>query len=97
MDRKFQRKKENFVCESCGAEVTGDGYTNHCPICLCSKHVDINPGDRASDCKGLMEPIALENKDGEQVIVHRCVVCGYKKKNKTSKEDSFEELLNITF
>ncbi len=97
MDRKFQRKIEDFTCENCGSEITGDGYTNHCPICLWSKHVDINPGDRASICQGLMEPIALENKSGEQIIVHRCVICGYQKKNKTSKEDSFEELLNITF
>ena len=40
---KFKRKKENFVCENCGAEVKGDGFTNHCPKCLYSKHVDIFP------------------------------------------------------
>lgn len=85
MDRKFQRKIEDFTCENCGSEITGDSYTNHCPICLWSKHVDINPGDRASICQGLMEPIALENKSGEQIIVHRCVICGYQKKIKPQR------------
>ena len=60
--KQFQRKKENFVCEHCGQEVIGNGYTNHCPSCLHSKHVDINPGDRAETCGGLMEPVDLELK-----------------------------------
>ncbi|MEK7158524.1 MAG: RNHCP domain-containing protein, partial [Patescibacteria group bacterium] len=47
MSRTFQRRVEDFTCESCGAQVTGDGYTNHCPQCLVSKHVDVYPGDRA--------------------------------------------------
>jgi len=93
--KKFQRKIENFICKNCGAKVIGDGYTNHCPLCLWSKHVDINPGDRASNCQGLMEPIALENKNGEQVIVHRCIKCGFQKRNKVAKNDSFNDLLNI--
>lgn len=95
MKKKFQRKIENFICKNCGAKVIGDGYTNHCPLCLWSKHVDINPGDRASNCQGLMEPIALENKNGEQVIVHRCIKCGFQKRNKVAKNDSFNDLLNI--
>ena len=91
--KRFIKTTEAFTCENCGIEVVGNGYTNHCPLCLWSKHVDINPGDRASDCQGLMEPIALENKNGEQVIVHRCVVCGFQKKNKVAENDSFDELL----
>ena len=57
----FNRKKENFVCENCGEKVEGNGYTNHCPNCLWSKHVDINPGDRAETCHGLLKPIAVED------------------------------------
>ncbi|HYC79501.1 MAG TPA: RNHCP domain-containing protein, partial [Candidatus Binatia bacterium] len=53
----FQRTPENFVCENCGTKVSGNGYTNHCPNCLYSKHVDNNPGDRLNKCHGLMEPI----------------------------------------
>ncbi|MFN2146641.1 MAG: RNHCP domain-containing protein, partial [Anaerolineales bacterium] len=36
---KFQRRIEYFICEHCGAEVSGVGFTNHCPVCLWSKHV----------------------------------------------------------
>ena len=96
MKRKFQRKIEDFVCENCNTKVTGNGYTNHCPVCLWSKHVDINPGDRECDCGGLMEPLSLENKNSEQIIVHRCVKCGYQKKNKTSEDDNFEEILKLS-
>ena len=56
----FIRKIENFTCNNCGTFVVGDGYTNHCPNCLFSKHVDTSPGDRKSSCKGLMEPIGIE-------------------------------------
>ena len=92
MKRKFQRKIEDFVCENCHTKVTGNGYTNHCPVCLWSKHVDINPGDRACNCCGLMEPISLESKNYDQINIHRCVKCGYEKKNKIAKNDNLEEL-----
>ncbi|MBU1046519.1 RNHCP domain-containing protein [Patescibacteria group bacterium] len=95
MNKLFKRKIEDFICENCGAEVKGDGYTNHCPVCLWSKHVDINPGDRASECKGLMEPFEVEKIGEENIITHRCVKCGYKKKNKSSMSDDFDEILEI--
>ncbi len=83
----FIRKKENFICGNCGIQVTGDGYTNHCPKCLWSKHVDINPGDRAADCGGIMRPIGTESKNGEWRIIHKCEKCGYEKANRLSKND----------
>ncbi len=61
----FQRTKEDFACERCGLFVRGNGYTNHCPQCLWSKHVDVNPGDRQETCRGLMEPVGMEIKSGE--------------------------------
>jgi rubrerythrin len=85
--KKFQKKIENFICENCGNEVIGNGYTNHCPKCLYSKHVDINPGDRKCKCEGLMEPIHLEQKNGNFIIVHRCIKCGFIKKNKAQDDD----------
>jgi rubrerythrin len=93
--RQFQRKKEDFVCENCGAKVIGNGYTNHCPHCLYSKHVDINPGDREEDCGGLMEPIDLELKDGKYSVVHRCKKCGFIRRNKVCDEDNFETVLEL--
>lgn len=73
----------------------GDGYTNHCPRCLWSKHVDINPGDRAAECAGMMEPKKVETEKGEYVLTHRCVKCGHEKRNKISPEDDFEQMLKI--
>ena len=91
----FKRKIEDFVCENCGNNVKGDGYTNHCPHCLWSKHVDTTPGDRASDCNGMMKPARMKLSGGGYDVVHKCVKCGYEKKNKTSPKDNFEEVLKI--
>ena len=65
----FQKKIENFTCGDCGAKVKGNGYTNHCPVCLWSKHVDVNPGDRQNICGGMMRPVAVEFDHGEYMIV----------------------------
>ena len=96
MDKKFQRKIEDFVCENCGAKVKGNGYTNHCPICLCSKHVDINPGDRAATCGGLMKPIDIELKKGEYIVVQKCVKCQHIRKNKVTGEDNMARVAEIS-
>jgi ribosomal protein L37AE/L43A len=95
MSRKFQRRIENFKCEHCGQVVTGNGYTNHCPHCLWSKHVDIHPGDRAAECGGLMQPLAVERKEGEMIILHECSVCQHRKRNRTAPEDNFALLLKL--
>ena len=54
---------ESFTCRNCGYPVVpagaGSDHRNHCPNCLCSVHLDIEPGDRESDCGGLMEPVAV--------------------------------------
>ena len=95
MNRRFQRTVESFTCEHCGAEVSGDGYTNHCPKCLWSKHVDKNPGDRAEGCHGVMEPIEIVVKGTEYTIVHECQRCLTQRRIKSSKDDDFEMLLSI--
>ena len=86
----FIKKVENFLCEHCGEEIIGNGYTNHCPKCLYSKHVDIEPGDRKSDCWGLMEPYEIDVDGQEYSIIHKCLLCGYTKKNKVSDNDNFD-------
>ncbi len=88
----FVKKKEDFVCEVCGQKVRGSGFTNHCPKCLWSKHVDLDPGDRKATCKGLMEPIGVEQKKGEWRILHKCIECGFKRWNKISKEDDLKKV-----
>jgi hypothetical protein len=103
-DSKFKKKKEDFVCENCGAEVKGSGFTNHCPKCLYSKHVDVFPGDRAllrqgsagQACEGIMTPIIAGQSGGEWFIIHKCQKCGKEQKNKTSKDDDFDEIIKIS-
>jgi len=90
---KFQKNIENFTCEHCGALVKGTGYTNHCPKCLWSKHVDVFPGDRAEECGGLMEPIGLAAKKSGYILTHRCIKCGEERTNKCVHEDNIEILL----
>jgi len=92
---RFTRRVEDFVCGHCGRSVMGTGYTNHCPACLWSKHVDVNPGDRASTCGGMMEPVGVSLVRDEYVIRHRCVTCGFEKPNKAAKEDDFEMMLKL--
>ncbi|MEK7182109.1 MAG: RNHCP domain-containing protein [Patescibacteria group bacterium] len=93
--KKFTRTKEDFECEKCGAFVEGDGYTNHCPHCLYSLHVDIYPGDRKAGCGGLMDPVGLEEKNGRYRVTHQCLICGYTKINMISKDDDFSVVLAI--
>ena len=95
MPKLFQKTVENFTCEHCGAEVVGNGFTNHCPKCLWSKHVDINPGDRASECQGMMQPIKVEVERGEHMLIYRCTKCGFLRRKKAEKDDNFDEILKI--
>lgn len=95
-EKKFQRRKEDFVCEHCGIPMTGDGYTNHCTKCLWSKHVDIAPGDRLAECQGLMEPVSLKQEGTGYILIHRCVKCGHEKRNRSSEKDDFEALLEFS-
>lgn len=95
MVKKFQRTKEDFTCEHCGEAVAGDGYTNHCPKCLYSKHVDIFPGDRLEECLGLMTPVAIEEKKSVYRLTHRCQKCGYEKVNTITDNDSRDALYTL--
>lgn len=96
MKKNFIKVVENFTCQNCGKKVKGSGYTNHCPECLWSLHVDeVIPGDRESVCKGLMRPIRVEMEKGEKILIHKCLQCGKETRNKTTKEDSLDEILKL--
>ncbi len=100
--KKFQKNVEDFVCEKparaggCGQNVKGDGYTNHCPKCLWSKHVDINPGDRAAVCGGMMKPIKVEVEKGEYLLTHHCEKCHFERRKKVEKDDNFDEVVKVS-
>ena len=76
--------------------VEGDGYTNHCPECLWSKHVDVFLGDRKGECLGMMEPVSVTIKNKEYTIIHKCSVCGVEKPNKASPKDNFDMVVQIS-
>ena len=95
MAKIFTRSIEDFVCERCGTSVKGDGYTNHCPKCLWSKHVDVNPGDRAHLCRGMMEPVRIEGASPAYRIVHRCVACGFERRNDVRANDDADAIVAL--
>ena len=94
--KKFTKTVENFTCAHCGASVIGNGYTNHCPKWLWSRHVDDNPGDRKSTCGGMMEPVsATPNGDG-YIITHKCQKCGKTIRQHSSEDDDIDTIISIS-
>ena len=98
MQKQFQKNDEEFICINCGHNVSKLGYTSrdHCPKCLCSIHIDINPGDRANDCKGLLIPIQCQPsaKKG-YIITYKCSKCGKLHNNKSAQDDSTKALFSV--
>jgi hypothetical protein len=96
MSEKFIRTVEDFTCENCGERVKGNGFTNHCPLCLYSKHVDKNPGDRAmaKKCGGLMIPLDLYIKKEKYHIKHKCLKCDFEMTTRTQDEDDISLFLD---
>jgi hypothetical protein len=91
---------ESFTCKACGRPVVpqgaGSGHRNHCPNCLTSLHVDNEPGDRAADCGGLMEPISVwVKKGGEWAVIHRCKRCGCLNQNRSAADDNPLKLMSL--
>ena len=96
---RFTKIDEEFICHHCGKKVEKLGYTcrNHCPNCLHSKHVDINPGDRAESCHGDLEPVSIEidSKKG-YVVVFKCKKCGAIRKNKAAEDDNINLIIELS-
>lgn len=93
---------ETFICKVCGRAVVpygaGTMHRNHCPNCLSSLHLDIEPGDREADCGGIMEPIAVwVRKNGEWAVVHRCKRCGTLSSNRIAADDNPMKLMSLAF
>ena len=88
--KRFTVINEAFVCEVCGKknEPAPQTCRDHCTKCLCSKHVDKNPGDRAENCHGILRPIDVETKGGTITkIVYECEKCQAIRKNKVVEDD----------
>ena len=94
--KHFIKVEENFTCQNCSKKVKGSGYTNHCPKCLYSMHVDGEvPGDRSSKCRGIMKPVGVDKKGDAFMVIHECVKCRKRIRNKIAKNDDIKELLKL--
>lgn len=97
---KNHRCNDSFTCKVCGRLVTPNGsgtqHRNHCPNCFSSIHVDNEPGDRESDCGGIMEAIAVwVRKGGEWAVIHRCKRCGKLSSNRVASDDNPMKLMSF--
>ena len=97
-NKKFKMIDEEFICENCQEKVEKLSYTarDHCPKCLYSKHLDVNPGDRMSTCKSLMKPVGIDKKKGEFQIVYECLKCKMIKKNKVAVDDDMSKVIMLS-
>ena len=102
--KRFKKNDAGFVCRNCGLEVLPLRQTSrdHCPACLYSLHVDINPGDRLADCGALLQPVGIEMsaKKG-YIILYQCTRCGALKKNKAvpdarQQPDDMDKIIELS-
>ena len=98
-DKRFKMIDEEFTCINCSNLVKPLGYTarDHCPKCLYSLHVDINPGDRKNTCHGILKPVGIEkSKKGEYKIIYKCETCGEIHKNIMAQDDNMDEIIKLS-
>lgn len=105
----LQVRAGEFRCLHCEALVlvdplhSGVNNRNHCPYCLCSRHLDLqSPGDRLSACRGLMHAVGVSRKhgknkyascqSGELLLVHLCAECGRVSLNRLAADDDPEKV-----
>ena len=102
--KRFSKNDSGFTCLNCGKEVLPLEQTSrdHCPFCLCSLHVDIDPGDRANPCGGIMDAVscAPDPKKG-YILTYRCRKCRQIHRNKAAynvriQPDDLKKLIELT-
>jgi predicted RNA-binding Zn-ribbon protein involved in translation (DUF1610 family) len=111
--KDFKRFEQAFKCASCGAmvstarESSGVNNRNHCPLCLCSRHVDeFKAGDRLATCHSRMPAIGLTFKrspqkftrgaPGELMLIHHCAGCGKIAINRAAADDDAAQLYRLS-
>lgn len=96
--KKFNMIDEEFICENCNKKVEKLNYTarDHCPYCLYSKHLDINPGDRMNTCKGLLKPIGIEKYKNTYKIIYKCMKCNQLHKNIMATDDDYNKIIELS-
>jgi hypothetical protein len=113
-ENKYRLCAYGFQCRHCQSYVytqpdySGVQNRNHCPFCLRSRHVDhLQPGDRLSACKAVMQPIGLtvkqshnkygEGRYGELMLIHQCNECGKISINRVAADDWRDSLMEIYY
>ena len=96
--KNFNMIDESFVCDNCQKKVERLLYSarDHCPFCLYSKHVDINPGDRKNECKGMLIPRDIEKYRDSYKIIYECSKCHAIVKNIMADDDNFDLICKIS-
>ena len=96
--KNFTMKDEEFICEQCNKLVSKLNYTarDHCPYCLYSKHIDINPGDRQNTCLGLLKPIGIEKFKNTYKIIYKCTKCNKLHKNIMANDDNMDLIIKLS-
>ena len=98
--KRFTMINNSFTCENCGKEVKkhpSGSARNHCPHCLYSKHLDAKfPGDRLSECHGLMKPVWLDHRKNKGLmLVQECQKCKKKMLNRIAEDDNQEVIRKL--
>lgn len=96
--KRFNMKDESFVCKNCKNLVKKLEYSarDHCPNCLYSMHVDVNPGDRLNTCMGLLKPIGIEKYRDTYKIIYKCLKCGEIHKNIMANDDNMDLIIELS-
>ena len=96
--KKFNMIDEEFICENCNKKIEKLNYTarDHCNYCLYSKHVDIMPGDRMNNCKGLLIPVGIEKFKNTYKIIYKCQKCNQIHKNIIANDDDFDKIIELS-
>lgn len=96
--RRFAKNDSGFVCMNCGELVAPllTSSRDHCTKCLCSLHCDINPGDRANSCHGILFPIGIE-RDSKKgiVIIYHCDTCHEYHRCRSAPDDNYDEIVRL--
>ncbi len=95
--KTFTKNNQNFTCINCGKEVEKHPTSSrdHCNHCLYGVHVDINPGDRMNECKGLLKPVGLKIGNRKTQIVYECRACFEKVFCISALDDNKDEILKL--
>jgi hypothetical protein len=70
---------------------------------LVSRHVDVNPGDRANPCGGLMDPVGYDMSAKKGImLIFKCRRCHQTTRNMAAHEDpvapdNYELILKLSY